>query len=292
MAAALRKILTFGSMLLPYGVHELRRRHKQRIHLSEAILQALKANQDLAGCHQDQRCFILANGPSVKALDLTVLEGETVISVSNGYLHADFMRIAPKYHVVPQITYGTMTEDQVVRWFAEMHENLGEAELFLNETEAGIVAERKLFAGRKVRYVALRTNFDEISDTSTIDIAKPIPRIDSVPVLALMIAMHMGFKNIVLLGVDHDSWRSGYYKYAFDLKTQADTDFSVTSDGRILSPNYDTFQSLARLWRQYRRLGMIASANGVRIINGGKGGELDEFERIPLNLLLSQDRVP
>lgn len=283
--------MTLASMLLPYGVHELRRRHRQRIQLSKPILEALKANEELAGCHQGQRCFILANGPSVKSLDLTVLEGETVISVSNGYLHADFMRFAPKYHVVPQITYGTMTEDQVARWFTEMHENIGEAELFLNETEAGIVAERNLFAGRKVRYVALRTNFDEISDKSIIDIAKPIPRIDSVPVLALIIAMHMGFKNIVLLGVDHDSWRSGYYTYAFDLKTQADTDFSVTSDGKILSPNYDTFQSLARLWRQYRRLGTIASANGIRILNGGIGGELDEFERIPLNVLLSQDKV-
>ncbi|ANM02948.1 alpha-2,3-sialyltransferase domain-containing protein [Rhizobium phaseoli] len=291
MAPALRKILTFGSMLLPYGVHELRRRHKQRIQISRSVLQALHANRELAGCHNGQRCFILGNGPSAKAQDLTVLAGETVISVSNGYLHADFQRFAPKYHVVPQITFGTMTEDQVARWFAEMHENLGEAELFLNETEAGIVAERKLFAGRKVHYVALRKNFDDIGDTSIIDIGKPVPRIDSVPVLALMIAMHMGFKNIVLLGVDHDSWRTGYYTYAFDLKTQAGMDFSVTSDGKILSSNYDTFQSLARLWRQYRRLRMIAVANGVQIINAGIGGELDEFDRIPLDLLLSQDKV-
>jgi len=291
VASALKKVMTFASMLLPYGVHELRRRHKQRTELAGSILQTLKANRELAGRHRGRRCFIVGNGPSVKALDLTVLEGETVISVSNGYLHAGYMRFAPKYHVVPQITYGTMTEDQVARWFTEMHENLGEAELFLNETEAGIVAERKLFSGRKVHYVALRTSFDDIGNTSIIDIAKPIPRIDSVPVLALMIAMHMGFENIVLLGVDHDSWRSGYYTYAFDLKTQADADFSVTFEGKILSPNYDTFQSLARLWRQYRRLAMIASANGIRIINAGIGGELDEFERIPLNLLLSQDKA-
>jgi len=291
VVAALRKARLFASMLLPRGVHELMRRHRERIRLLPHIAQALRTNQELMGRHQGERCFILANGPSVKAMNLKLLEGQTVISVSNGYLHEDYARFAPKYHCVPQLTYGIMTDDQAERWFIEMHENLGGAELFLNETEAEIVDKRRLFSNRKVHYVALRESFDELRDTSIIDISKPIPRVDSVPIMALMIAFYMGFKEIVLLGVDHDSWRSGFYSYAFNLKTQAGMDFSVNSDGKITSPNYETFQSLARLWRQYRRLKTIAVANGIRIINAGIGGELDEFERVPLDQLISRHEV-
>ncbi|MGO7205050.1 hypothetical protein ACCT30_28245, partial [Rhizobium ruizarguesonis] len=113
MAAALRKILTFGSMLLPYGVHELKRRLKNRHKFSADVASSLAENTQLAGLHAGQRCFILGNGPSVKGLDLSRLQGETVITVSNGYLHSDFDKFQSRYHCVPQITYVSMTSEYV-----------------------------------------------------------------------------------------------------------------------------------------------------------------------------------
>lgn len=276
----MKRFIRAASLLLPHGVHVLRRKWLSRAATPELVSRAVLAeNAVLRGRHAGQRCFILGNGPSANKLDLMALKGEIVISVSNGYLHQGYATFAPRYHCVPQITYGKMTREDVVAWFTEMHQQLGNAELFLNETEAELVRTHGLFPGRTVHYVALRESFDELSEREIIDITRPIPRVESVPVMALMLAMYMGFSDIILLGVDHDSWLTGHYNYAFKVKALDGKDVSVDNEGRILTPNYDTFHGLARLWRQYRILGEIASENKIRIANATDGGELDEFPR-------------
>lgn len=280
MAATVKRFIRAASLLLPHGVHVLRGKWLSRAATPELVSRAVLAeNAVLRGRHAGQRCFILGNGPSANELDLTALKGETVISVSNGYLHEAYAMFAPRYHCVPQITYGKMTREDVVAWFTEMNLHLGNAELFLNETEAALVREHRLFLGRTVHYVALRESFDELDKREVIDIARPIPRVGSVPVLALMLVMYMGFSEIILLGVDHDDWLTGRYNYAFSLKTLEGKDVSVNDDGETLTANYDTFHIFAGLWRQYRILGEIASVNKIRIVNATVGGELDEFPR-------------
>ncbi|MBX5170636.1 hypothetical protein HJB84_12320 [Rhizobium sp. NZLR1b] len=281
MAAALRKFLTFGSMLLPYGVHELKRRLENRHKFSADVASSLAENRQLAGLHAGQRCFILGNGPSVKGLDLSRLQGETVITVSNGYLHSDFDKFQSRYHCVPQITYVSMTSEDVIDWFKEMHSHLGAAELFLSSTEGELVRKHNLFSGRTVRHLVLGESFDERTSEEIVDISQPVPRVDSVPVMALMIAMYLGFKEIILLGVDHDRFLTSSYGYAFDLKVQKGKDFTVNADGILTRNRHDEFQQLARLWRQYRAIANIARANDIRIFNSTAGGALDEFERRP-----------
>lgn len=268
-------------MLLPYGVHELKRRLKNRHKLPADVARALAENRELAGLHAGRRCFILGNGPSVKGLDLSRLQGENVITVSNGYLHSDFDKFQSRYHCVPQITYGLMTPEDVVRWFEEMHSHLGGAELFLSSTEAELVRKHNLFSGRTVRYLMLGESFDERPSVEIVDISKPVPRVDSVPVMALMIAMYVGFKEIILLGVDHDRYLSTPYQYAFELKVQKGKDLTVNADGTPARNRHDDFQQAARLWRQYRAIANIAKANDIRIFNSTPGGALDEFDRRP-----------
>ncbi|WP_345796628.1 hypothetical protein [Castellaniella sp. MT123] len=180
-----------------------------------------------------------------------------------------------------------MTADDIARWFGEMDAELGGATLFLNETERQLVCSRKLFERRDVRYLDMRADFDQLSDRQVLDLTKPIPRVQSVPVMALMVAMYLGFKEIYLLGVDHDHFITGTYVYAFDLKAQRGKDDSVSSSGEILTSRHDDFQSLARLWRQYRVLREIAAANDVQILNATPGGVLDEFPRVDLDAALS-----
>ena len=288
MAAIVRKALRLLSWLLPHGVHIARQKWLARTKLGSRPVSTagLAANRSLQSRHVGESCFILGNGPSAKSVDLLALQGKVVISVSNGYLHENYAAITPRYHCVPQITYGLMTQEDVVKWFREMHSNLGNAELFLNETEMELVREYDLFPGRTVHYLAFRENFDEITDRGIIDISVPVPRVQSVPVMALMIAMYLGFEKIALLGVDHDHFKTGTYTYAFDLRVQENKDQTVAADGRVSISRYDDFHSLARLWRQYRTLREIAVVHGISIYNATQGGELDEFPRVKLEDLL------
>lgn len=281
MAAYMRKCLRYASWLLPHGVHLFRHQMLSKLATKSLLPRSeLATNARLKNKHCGQRCFILGNGPSVKYFDLTSLQGEIVFSVSNGYLHKGYSELAPVYHCVPQITYGKIDESSAKAWFEEMHSNIGSSELFLNETEAALVKKFNLFPGRKVHYLALQKSFDEVNCNDIIDIARPAPRIQSVPVMTLMIAMYMGFREIILIGIDHDELLRRKYLYAFELRVQKGKDFSVDDEGNSVTSLYDDLQAYARLWRQYRVLRTIARHHSIEIINANPDSWLDEFPKI------------
>lgn len=267
----------------PHGIVLLLRKWRIGTAGPKLPIAQISSNEALYGRHAGERCFVLGNGPSVKDIDLSRLREETVISVSNGYLHRKYAEFAPRYHCLPQVTYIGKTEGDIVRWFKEMHECIGGAELFLNETEMSLVQRHLLFAGRKVHFLALRESFDHWDQERPIDITRTVPRVESAPVMAIMIAMYMGFSDIFLLGVDHDHFLSGYYTYAFDLTIKKNKDPTIDANDRVTLSRHDDFQSLARLWRQYRALRQIAERNNVRIFNATPGGALDEFRRITIS---------
>jgi hypothetical protein len=240
--------------------------------------------------HKGQRCFILCNGPSVKNENLALLKGEIVMSVSQGYNHRDFDTISPKYHCLPQITYGSITKDDVIEYFKVMHTRIGNAELFLNETESELVDKYNLFPNRKVNYVCLSPfKFKDPykkTEKGFPDITGIIPGVESVPVLCLMIALYMGFSKIYLLGVDHN-FTDKKYEYAFNENIFKYKHKGVSVDNEIKDNNYHMFYTLTSLWEQYRYIKEMALLNDVDIYNLSPSSELDEFEKCSLEHVVS-----
>jgi hypothetical protein len=280
------RLLKLLGWVLPHRLYmrisDRQRRRKEAAHFEQhfAHLQRLAApNAALKDRHQGARAFLLCNGPSTLKQDLAPLAGEIVFSVSSGYLHPLYDRIKPRYHCVPQITYGRVTKRDVIAWFREMHERTGEAELFLSATEEELVRENGLFPGRTVHYIFLYENFDELLSRDIPDISAAIPRVQSVPVMAALIALYMGFKDIYTLGTEHSEFLTRRYEYSFEPTVLKGKDLSTTAAGDVLSSRYDDFHSLGRLWRHYRVVREIAAANNARVWNATAGGELDELPR-------------
>lgn len=254
-------------------------------------IQALTSrNADLKDSHRGARIFVLCNGPSVRKQNIRPLKDEIVISVSSGYLHSDYAEIAPRYHCVPQITYGLMTRNDVIAWFREMHDRLGEATLILSETEEALVREEGLFAGRDVRYVDLKARFSDLPPGALPDLTTAIPRVQSVPILALMLAMYTGGDKLYLLGTDHDHFRSGEYKYFYEPTVLRGKDISVDERGKLRSGWFEELSGLTALWSQYRSIKEVAARNNIEIFNATQGGELDEFPRVELDSLFSSGK--
>jgi len=277
------KLSTFASWFVPYGLLLARRKAFQRRALAAVAPQSvIEANRQWKDAHLGQSCVLLANGPSAAQFDLTSIAGTTTFSVSNGYLHAGYDKLRPAYHCVPQITYGRMTEEDVVRWFEEMHSRLFDATLFLSDTEFDVVQRHNLFPGRKVYYLSMRGDFDDLEDQSIPDIGGTVPRGQSVPIMVLLIAMYMGFKSIAMLGVDHDTFLTRRYTYAFEPSVQKGKDFSVSPSGFTTSSRYEELREMARLWHQYRSVRNIAERNGVLIVNANPDSALDEFPFVDL----------
>jgi hypothetical protein len=279
---------------LPFFLHKYlyvtlpeRKRERKALPEQNRIRALTIRNAELRDRHRGARCFILCNGPSVKKQNIRPLKDELVISVSSGYHHPDYSEISPAYHCVPQITYGMMTRTDVIAWFREMHDRLGRATLFLNQTEEPLVREENLFSGRDVRYVSLQGPFSQYPANVIPDLTSDIPAVQSVPIMALLIGMYMGASQLYLLGTDHDHFRSGEYIYFYESTVLRGKDVSVDEQGKLRGGWYEEFSGLAALWAQYRSVKQIAIANNVRIFNATAGGELDEFPRVALETLVA-----
>ena len=250
----------------------------------------MRGNRRFFDAHRGERCFILCNGPSVLGQDLLPLRNEVVMSVSSGYLYRDFDRIRPRYHFVPPMTFGMITEQDAVRWFQEMHDRLGEAELFLGSSEHGLVARHALFSGRRVSYLCCALPFLPRED-GIISLCGPVPSPASVPIMCLVAALYMGFRDIYLLGTEHDSFATRKYKYAFEPTVMRGKDFSVDEHGDLRIPLYEELASNLALWTQYRHVKRIALHNGRNVWNATVGGLLDEFPRVALEEALAAPRL-
>jgi hypothetical protein len=119
------------------------------------------------------------------------------------------------------------------------------------------------------------------SSSAIPDLTGIIPRVQTVPIMVLMIALYMGFREIYLLGVDHDWFVKKEYRYFYGHGVTA-TDQTLTKDGLLLTTLWDELPAVSKVWEQYRAIKRIAHANGVRIYNATHGGMLDEFERAHL----------
>lgn len=279
---------------VPHGLYQrfkiarpaLLRQRKELAKLQPA-LDLAAGNVVFRDRHKGERCFILCNGPSVNKQDIKPLKNEHVLSVSSGYLHADFATIDPEYHFVPQLTYGLATTDDAIAWFEEMDARLGRATVFLNCTEAELVRREGLFPKHDVHYTAFWKLFSDYNPDIKPDLASAIPGPQSVAIMCLMAAIYMGFTRIYLLGTDHDQFRTGQYTYSFEPTVLRGKDNSANSDGELIGGWHDELAALAVLWGQYRVVRKLAERHGVQIFNATAGGELDEFPRVQLSSVLA-----
>ncbi|NIP55200.1 MAG: hypothetical protein GWN13_25720 [Phycisphaerae bacterium] len=97
----------------------------------------------------------------------------------------------------------------------------------------------------------------------------------------------MGFKNIYLLGCDHD----------WILHLNTSTHFYEETEHALVREGYDewagsdlelTFECYLRLWQQYKTLGQIARGKSINICNATAGGLLDVFPRVGYESLFAE----
>ena len=230
-----------------------------------------------------KRCFILATGPSIKTQDLSRLQNEFCISVSNFFVHQMFSLIQPRYHVFAGTHY-PITEEQVTSWWkdAEKHmEGSPKTEVLLFANDKKVVESNGLFPGRGIYYY-------DIGGKYPVDFKRLIPDVQTVVHIAIYLAIYIGIQEIYLLGVDH-SWLLHFGKsmHFYDEKQHAFTRAHYNEWSEIKDIGED-FRSHVRLWDIYRSIRTETSKNGIRIVNASPGSLLDIFPRISFESIFNQ----
>jgi hypothetical protein len=102
----------------------------------------------------------------------------------------------------------------------------------------------------------------------SIDFTKNLPTLGNVMVVAIALALYVGYKEIILLGADFNSFASTSRKHCYTEDNNVKLR-SLSSELFMHSFVADTHYEL----RKY------AEKHGVRIINATKGSLLDAYER-------------
>lgn len=243
----------------------------------------LLATRQLENRHAGQRCFLLGAGSSISKQDLSKLQGETVISVSNTFVHPLFTTFKPRYHVLPPLisSHGKLYSDEkFVTWLREMEQKTRDAEMVLHIGDRNMVEQNGLFRGQTIHWVEY-ASWDGSFDFP-IDL-KQIPKIWSVSETAVTLAVYLGFDEIYLIGFDHD-WFNGTLVYFYDHSKQ----HALRPDQANLDFVDAEFQMRrhAEIFRKYKYL--YSFRKNIFNANADKNHYMDVFPKVDFDEILAR----
>ena len=157
-------------------------------------------NKELKNKHLGKRCFIVGNGPSIKQQDLTLLKDEYTFFVNHFYRHSQIAEINPKYYAI--IDPKLITGEWPITMLDEILEKCPEAKLLMSAQYQG-TPKITAYADKADIYWVYPNQFLHQGFSCTSDISTCIGG-SNVSTLCLFSAIHMGFTDIYLMGIDCD----------------------------------------------------------------------------------------
>lgn len=213
--------------------------------------------------HAGERCFIVGNGPSLNDTDLSLLRNEKTFMLNRAYLLFPRLGFHPTYFVsINRFVLQQFGEEisqlpmpKFVSWHSRAHLPFTDNTLYLRtikEVYFSPVPPHYVCEGATVTYVAMQ------------------------------IAFYMGFKQVILIGVDHNFASKGEAHKAI---------VSEGGDPNHFDPNYFgkgvTWQlpDLETSEIAYLRAKAHYEQAGREIIDATVGGKLQVYRRVDYNTL-------
>jgi hypothetical protein len=145
------------------------------------------------GKHEGERCFIVANGPSLLLTDLRLLEGEITFGLNRIYLMFQRSTFRPSYYAAVNALVLEQFSEDIRGLDMPKFLNWNRRALYLPADPATMFLKSK---------VVIRDSFQG-------DLTRPLVVGGTVTFVALQIAYYMGFKTVILVGLDHKYGESG-----------------------------------------------------------------------------------
>lgn len=214
--------------------------------------------QSLHNKYKGKRLFVIANGPSIKDMDLNVLKNEYTMCMNRFYMYFDKLSFVPNFFVC--------VEDLVLEQFAEDINNLPIEDKFVNW---------RLFKTLdKCHFLKEAYTFNPFFQT---DLTKPTHFGGTVTFACLQLAYYMGFDEVIIIGMDH-SFKEKGTAATVEVRT-------YEKDESHFDPNYFPkgikwkLPDLVKSEYGYALARDFYKKNGRRIIDATVNGKCQVFEK-------------
>ena len=231
----------------------------------------------LKGIHAGERCFIIGNGPSLNERDLNCLCNEYTFAANR------IFNIFSKTEWRP--TYYMSMDDRIIKEVQDKLKDYKFGHIFLESNYCNIKGSTNYLTRIFVGPLEVDVNRNRYNDTSAYvseDVSDHFCGAWTVTFGAIQLAIYMGFKEIYLLGVDHN------YSTSRDASGKLHVDPSVQD--YFDNQKYDTRYDFGYLSVQYAYeiAKEYCDNHNIKIYNATRGGKLEVFERVDFDELMGR----
>jgi hypothetical protein len=215
--------------------------------------------------HQGERCFILGSGPSIKKQNLELLYDEFTFC-SNWFVnHKDIKSINIDYFCAYDEAF--VTPDINIKWQKKVLDINFQQKFFPKNWE-------QLNFGKNSTFLAYDHN-TKLYEMQKYCVDIETKLIDGATVIinfCIPIAIHMGFKEIILLGIDNNYYKNGKLNPYFYDVSDHDTKFDSSKKRN------DIWQK--QTYKGYKLLAEYLQGRECKIIDATLNASLDVFEQV------------
>ncbi len=256
----------------------------------------LSRNTELKNKYSGQRCFIIGGGPSIANIDLARLADEQTFVVNEFEKNAQYNVLKPKFHVYIDTAYFAENTSYWHEQFKKKDLTMSPSTtLLINLGAKQFIEKNGMFKSHKVYYIGMQGIMGRYFDFN-IDISKYVPWPKNSILLCIMAAAYMGFKEIYLLGCEHNflehikpgkntvvSFGYGYEDELLKLDLTNDDVIKAMVVKREQNSNYSfVLANILQLFKNYEFIySKIRKIHpGIRIYNATPDSYLDTFPKV------------
>ena len=242
-----------------------RGRHLQAQRFDPRWSESIRRLHHYENVHQDQRCFIIGNGPSLRQTELSKLKDEYTFGLNRIYL------LFPELGFTT--TYLVSVNDLVLEQCALELQTLTLPRFVTWRSRYWFKADPTL--------IYLDTDFTGAEDFSH-KITGRIFEGYTVTYVALQLAFHMGFREAILVGVDHNFVTQGTANQAVVSQGDDPNHFAANYFGKGFKWQ---LPDLAGSERAYHLAKQAYEQSGRRVLDATIGGKLAIFPKVDYGTL-------
>lgn len=218
----------------------------------------VRQNARLLDKKKSDTCYVCALGPSLKKVNLTKIKDDTIVVNRFHKMSDRYPEFVPTHYVLADAAFGDRCKN-------EMEEAL----------EKFSLKGTNFIVNSKFHKLGLNSKWNNIFYVSTFKgefygqyyrLDRIMPAFSNVVGVAIGTAMGMGYKKIVLLGCDFNSFASPVSNHCY---AEAD-------NTRQIKLWYELYRYSIVAWG-HEKLAKYAKKHGIEIVNSTKGSLIDAY---------------